>query len=870
MTRKVRFIHAADLHLGAPTRGLGALSDEWATRLQTAIPEAYDRVIETAIAREVDFVILAGDMFDASYSSYCDYLGFFDGLEKLHEAGIPTYMVTGNHDPYTSWARNMPRLPESAHMLGVGVPTFELFERDGEPLCLIGGRSYYAQAWPADEGIADGITRANAIGALKEAHPDVADAPFSIGIIHTGLDLDASKAATDENVLLAQDIDYWACGHLHRHFVRPIVDDPRIVFPGCVQGRDIKESGERGCYLVELEEGVSPRLEFVPTASVAFHSLDVDVSNCRTLPDVERVVKVELFRENSHDFCSEMVAHVNLVGATDLHGYLRQPDVVANMRKHINDSCPGFFCDALVDGTRFPEYGESEAKPASQLANAVARRADYQAAHETEFVDYLQSTLVQRGVPVPDALSRRFGDFRKAAKTLVLDLVDERGDGLSAEDARAEVARRIDMFTDRTGASDQSMYVLGEQLEGKYLEVRRATEATASIRQSDREFNELSSGKKGMVERVAALSDEVEDLAAWRDQLEEVDAGIAKRQGELERLRDSADGLTVLIENEAVTDPRLLALTTQDDRALRDKLEEYAAEREKLAHAVDEAKERSASSSAAYEALLEIDEDEAHGARRRTRTVQAVVSVLLPVIFICAAVPLFVHGRQIGSLSFTVFSIGLAVLAFFLAAAALVVLFRPNRDADALDNRRSDAHWVMLQDKKLLDARTAERDKLDAELRGLLDRMGLGAADGSVRQALLLLDDAKDVRARMAEQRQRAMANEMRKSSANQALSELEARRRSIEEAAGLEPDAPIRTLEATLRAKAAEHDELESELEGADTRLAELSRKLEQAKGDRTFDSVKLDYHQIRARLRIAKHNYLVLLLAQRLLQDE
>lgn len=279
-------------------RGFAALSDEWATRLQTAIPEAYDRVIEAALAREVDFVIIAGDMFDSSYPSYCDYLHFFEGLEKLDAAGIPTYLITGNHDPYTSWARNVGRLPKSAHMLGVGVPTFELYEREDEPLCLIGGRSYYAQAWPVDEEVSAGITRANAIGALSDAHPNAAEAPFAIGIIHTGLEIDASKAATKEATLLEKDIDYWACGHLHRHLVRPIVDDPRIVFPGCVQGRDIKESGERGCYLVELEEGVSPRIEFIPTASVAFHALDIDVSSCQTLPDVERTVKVELFRED--------------------------------------------------------------------------------------------------------------------------------------------------------------------------------------------------------------------------------------------------------------------------------------------------------------------------------------------------------------------------------------------------------------------------------------------------------------------------------------------------------------------------------------------------------------------------------------------
>lgn len=850
-------------------RGFAALSDEWATRLQTAIPEAYDRVIEAALAREVDFVIIAGDMFDSSYPSYCDYLHFFEGLEKLDAAGIPTYLIAGNHDPYTSWARNVGRLPKSAHMLGVGVPTFELYEREDEPLCLIGGRSYYAQAWPVDEEVSAGITRANAIGALSDAHPNAAEAPFAIGIIHTGLEIDASKAATKEATLLEKDIDYWACGHLHRHLVRPIVDDPRIVFPGCVQGRDIKESGERGCYLVELEEGVSPRIEFIPTASVAFHALDIDVSSCQTLPDVERTVKVELFRENGHDFCSEMVARVNLVGETPLHGYLRQADVTANIRKHINDTCPGFFCDAIVDGTHFA-YGQADGEQAAPpRVSHVLSKADEQAGHESELIDYVQSTLVQRGVPVPDALSRRIGDFRASAKAIAFDLVDGRGDGLDIETARVKVAERIDLCTQRETATDCSMYQLGDQLEAKYIDVRRATEKAAARRQDDRELRELSAGKKDMVERAAALSGDIEDLTVWHDQLASIDADLSKRRTELSRLREVAAELTVLAGKEDDIDPRLLGLTTQDDRNLRDKLEDYAVEREKLVRAVDEAKERSATSSAAYEALLEIDENDSASARQSTRTAQTIVSILLPVAFMVAGIPLFIHGRQINSLSFTVFGIGLVILAFFLAAAAIVVLFRPNKDAEALENRQKDAHWVMLQDKKLLDARIAERDQLDAELQALLARYGLEVADGSIRQALLLLDDAQEARARMAERRQRAMAQEMHESSASQAVADLEEQRRAVEEAAGLEPDAPLRTLEAALRAKEDERDELNEKLEGAGKRLAELKRSLDAAKEDRTFDRVKLDYHQIRARLRIAKHNYIALLLAQKLLED-
>ncbi len=97
MPETLTFIHAADLHIGAPFRGLRALSDEWARRLVDAIPGAWDRVVEAAVSGKVDFVVVSGDIFDSVRASYRDYLRFFDGLNRLDAEGIPSYLCTGNH-----------------------------------------------------------------------------------------------------------------------------------------------------------------------------------------------------------------------------------------------------------------------------------------------------------------------------------------------------------------------------------------------------------------------------------------------------------------------------------------------------------------------------------------------------------------------------------------------------------------------------------------------------------------------------------------------------------------------------------------------------------------------------------------------------
>ena len=427
MARKITFLHTADLHIGAPMRGFRNLSDSWASRLRRAIPEAYDRMIETAIARKVDFAVFAGDMFDTARASYGDYLRFFEGLERLDAAGIPSYLITGNHDPYTAWQYDLAKLPESAHMLGFDGPQFALYEREGEPLCLIGARGYHNQAWPVDEPIAAGITRNAAAQELRRIQPSAANAPFAIGVIHTGLDLDQSKAYSDPQVLLGVDIDYWACGHLHRKLVMPHEHDPRIVFPGCIQGRDLRESGERGCYFVTLEESSSARafvsLEFLPTASVVFHSLKVDISTCKTLADIVHFVQARLFHESAQASCDEMVVRVELTGTTSLHEYLAKPTVREDLRRQLSNAYPTFFCDDVIDCT-LPPRDRNALMDGNLFSGQVLRVSDRQRASERDLVDYVQSEFVKRGIDVPSSIGDGMGECNRAAETLVLDLLE--------------------------------------------------------------------------------------------------------------------------------------------------------------------------------------------------------------------------------------------------------------------------------------------------------------------------------------------------------------------------------------------------------------------------------------------------------------
>lgn len=424
MPKRVTFLHAADLHLGAPFRGLRALSDAWANRLLVAIAEAYDRVIDAAITRNVDFVVMAGDIFDSARASYGDYVHFFQGLQRLDDAGIPVYLVTGNHDPYTSWTRDFFTLPPSTTMLPADRPGFDLIERDGEPLCLIGGRGYYNQTWPIDECIAEGVTRAAAEQALSQTHPHASQAPFAVGVLHTGLNLDPIKAPVDPQILLHTGMDYWALGHIHLKYAYPSVDDPRLVFSGCIQGRDVKETGERGVYVVTLEEHAKNRLEFIPTASVVWQRMRVDVSDCNTLPDITDKIMRELFRENGKAHCEQMVARITLEGATPLHAVLQRPGILEDVRKHVNDAYSEFFCDTLLDATVAPR--DKDALRREGLFPAVFLQvASSQQVRRDEEVTYLQDEFLKKNLTLPGKCARDIKKLGEEAENFVLDLLSQ-------------------------------------------------------------------------------------------------------------------------------------------------------------------------------------------------------------------------------------------------------------------------------------------------------------------------------------------------------------------------------------------------------------------------------------------------------------
>lgn len=466
MARSIRFIHTADLHLGAPFSGLRTQSPRWANTLLTAIPTAFQRMIDVAITEAVDFVIIAGDIFDSARPSYADFALFMNGLQQLAAADIPVYCCTGNHDPLSSWSAEYGTLPSNTHLFSVETPSFFTFIKgddgcdrhdrrddagDGvrgahnaasvpgthnvasvpsapgahsaasasDPIrVVLGGRGYYARSFPQDRDVSEGITWANCCEALPGSYePD-----FTIGVIHTGLNIDPTRSPAEPRELMRRGLDYWACGHIHQKVLIPS-DAPVIAFSGCPQGRAIQETGDHGILLVTLSDDEPNRVEFIPTAPVVWQRFEVDVSSCETITQIQEKIQAAQFALNARSHAQHMICRVRLIGTTALHAQLTD-QVREDIRHALNDSYDFFFIDTITGATR-PPVDRATLEAEGLFPAVFMHTLDGKAASRAATVAELEQEFYQRGLTMPRGLADSLEGAMDEAETIVLDLLSD-------------------------------------------------------------------------------------------------------------------------------------------------------------------------------------------------------------------------------------------------------------------------------------------------------------------------------------------------------------------------------------------------------------------------------------------------------------
>lgn len=299
-----KFIHAADIHLDSPLRGLEAQEGAPVDEIRGATRRAFDNLIDTAIEEEVDFFLIAGDLYDGDWKDYNTGLYFVSRMGRLQRAGIRVFLISGNHDAVNRITRTMP-LPDNLVHLSAKAPQSVILDDLG---VTIHGRSYPTAA--VTENLAAGYPRANT---------DY----FNIGLLHTSLsgrEEHENYAPCSLDDLKSRGYDYWALGHVHKREV--VAEDPWILFPGNIQGRHVKETGPKGASLVTVDDSHVIKVEERELDVVRWSTCLVDLSECETPDSVYRSIRTALELERDESDGRTLIIRLILAGQSPVHAQL--------------------------------------------------------------------------------------------------------------------------------------------------------------------------------------------------------------------------------------------------------------------------------------------------------------------------------------------------------------------------------------------------------------------------------------------------------------------------------------------------------------------------------------------------------------------
>ncbi|GGF16101.1 DNA repair exonuclease [Halobacillus andaensis] len=403
----LKFIHSADLHLDSPFKGKNQLPDKLKEKLRTSTFKAYERLIQQAIHHQVDFVLLVGDLFNEEVRSLKAQVKLREGFDRLKQYGIQVYISYGNHD-YIMGAHYPIAYPENVHIFEEEEVKVLPFYKDHTLLANIYGFSYEQRA----------VTKKMTPFYMKEG-----DAAFHIGMLHGSLETQTEHdvyAPFSMQDLYRTSIDYWALGHIHKRQI--LSDDPPVIYPGNIQGRSHKESGEKGCYLVEWK-GEAFSYQFLPLHSFTYEQVTVECDSITHAQQLEEALERAKAMLTSDD------AVMLKVMIKSSHGMLKKwkaAGLVDEWRELVNDretlDGPWVWIDQ-VQIEDVSTWNEEELRNSSHFAGEFLRNLDEMT--EDEFYDFIGPLFSHRRASkwldqLTDTDKR---ELKEAAKEMVLQQI---------------------------------------------------------------------------------------------------------------------------------------------------------------------------------------------------------------------------------------------------------------------------------------------------------------------------------------------------------------------------------------------------------------------------------------------------------------
>ncbi len=247
----MKILHTADWHLDSAFVGHSEENKEMLRRELRKIP---DRIARLAISEGCDLLIIAGDIFDGSYTRE-SLTAVRSALERLQ---IPVIITPGNHDfvgPDSPWEQE--QWPAHVHIFKkAGMETLALPSLD----CRIYGAGYESMDCP---------------GLLKGFAP-AGEERWHIGVLHGEVSASSAYCPMTREQIKQSGLDYLALGHIHKGGSLR-AGEVLCAWPGCPMGRGFDELGDKGVILVDCADDI--RASFLPLDTPRFYDETVEVGD---------------------------------------------------------------------------------------------------------------------------------------------------------------------------------------------------------------------------------------------------------------------------------------------------------------------------------------------------------------------------------------------------------------------------------------------------------------------------------------------------------------------------------------------------------------------------------------------------------------
>ncbi|NEH97004.1 metallophosphoesterase family protein [Rhizobium leguminosarum] len=397
-----RFLHTADIHLDSPLRTLALRNLELSELIGLATRRLFVRIIDLCLEEQVNALVVAGDLYDGEQTSMKTARFLAEQLGRLHQAGIRTFIIRGNHDALSKITAELV-MPETVKVFGAVAEAVAVDRDPGHFPVAIHGMSFAKPHAPES--------------LLRHYALPVPDA-VNIGIMHTSLggstghDLYAPCSVPD---LRQTGFRYWALGHIHK---RSAIEDTSsaIVMPGIPQGRDINEDGSKSVSLVTIRDDRSIVIEERHTAIAQFERLVVDVSEAVDWRDLVLKANRKLKDLSSTKSAEHVVARVELKGSSEFAWLIRRDaDLLrTELETHASD-IGNVWIEKLVTSPVAPRREEARSGALEELQSIV----DTEIRGSISYLEEVRSIADEMRSQLPPELRDMFGKDEASFETLL-------------------------------------------------------------------------------------------------------------------------------------------------------------------------------------------------------------------------------------------------------------------------------------------------------------------------------------------------------------------------------------------------------------------------------------------------------------------